>query len=70
MDITKVLNGIKSTIGEKLLTILLAEVLTKDNILKAADWILDFLQDMATKTETTVDDTAIKKIRDTFNIPD
>ncbi len=65
-----VLNWIKSYIGEKLLAIILAQVLTPENIRKAAAEVLEILDDLAKKTETTFDDEAIKKIRETFNIPD
>jgi len=65
-----ILKFLAKIIGEKPLISLMKEVITKEKIVKAADDILDFLEDAAETTKTEVDDAAIKIIRDALNIPD
>jgi len=64
------LKNIVKTIGEKLALELIKKSLTTDNIINVLDGGLDFLEDLAAKTDTKIDDEILKKIRDGLNIPD
>ena len=59
-----VIGGIKTSIGEALFKIVMAQLLTKENIILALNWVLDMLEDLAKKTDTKLDDEAIAKIRE------
>ena len=59
-----VIGGIKTSIGEALFKIVMAQLLTKENIILAINWLLDTAQNLAEKTETKIDDEAIAKIRE------
>ena len=64
------LSWFKTLLGERILAIVLNSLLTKENIVKSADTLLDFLEDLAAKTDTKVDDAAVKAIREALQIPD
>ena len=65
-----IFESIKGLLGEQVTALILSQLLTKENIIKGVDYILDFGEELAKKTDTTIDDTALKKIRETLNIPD
>jgi len=60
-------NKIKDTIGEKAVALLLAKFVTRENILKLANSILEQLEELAQKTDTKLDDQIIKKIKDVLD---
>jgi hypothetical protein len=64
------LNGIISAVGEQLAALIISKYVTKDNIIDAVDAGLDVLEDLAKKTDTTLDDKVLKQVRDALNIPD
>lgn len=68
--IKKFLDDLKGKIGEQLFALLLAQLLTKENIIKFIDLLLDQLEELAKKTDTKIDDEALKKIREALNIED
>jgi len=65
-----VFNGMRGFLGDQITAIILAKLLTKENIIKGVDYILDIGEELAKKTDTTIDDIALKKIREALNIPD
>jgi len=64
------LNGIVATLGEKVVAQLIKKYLTKENIISAVDGALDFLEELAEKSETEIDDKVLASIRSALNIPD
>jgi hypothetical protein len=66
----KILDWAKGFIGEKILAIILSQLLTPENLKKSATELLEFFDDLAKKTETPIDDQVIAKIRETFGIAD
>jgi|LGOV01.1.fsa_nt_gb hypothetical protein len=70
IKIKKILDWLKAVVGDKIVILLVDKLLTKDNIIKAVDSVLDALEDLTAKTGTKVDDAAVKAIRDALNIPD
>ncbi len=64
------LNWLKGVFGEQILAILIAKLLTKNNIVSAVDAILDMAENLALKTPTKLDDKALLQIREALNIPD
>jgi hypothetical protein len=62
---------------EKILTALIPfilSLLTADQLKKFADMAIDFVEDAVQDSANTIDDTVVlpilKRLRDTFNIPD
>lgn len=66
----ELLKKIRDFIGDKLLAVILSQLLTKENILKGIDAILDVAEELAVKTKTDIDDNALAKIREALNVPD
>lgn len=66
----KILDWLKGIIGDKLLAIIISQILTKENILKAVDYVLDIAENYAAKTEADWDDKVLKTIREALNVPD
>lgn len=64
----QVLQWLKRSLGEKVLSIMLVQLLTPENIKKGIDAVLDMAEELAGKTETKIDDRALKAIRDALNI--
>ena len=70
MSIKGVLEWLKQTVGEQVAMLILSRILTKDNITKFLDDILDSAENWAEKTDTKLDDAILKKIREALQIPD
>ena len=62
----KIMNQLKGLINEKMLALLLAKLVTRNNILK----LLDALEALANKTSTRLDNITITKIREILNSKD
>ncbi len=63
-----VLNWLKGAIGEKAVSILIAKLLTKENLKKLAKSALDKLEELAAKTETKIDDKIVAKLKELADI--
>lgn len=63
-----ILDWLKNVIGEKAVAVLLAQFLTKENILKVITFLLDQAEELAKKTGTTIDDQIVKKLKDILEI--
>jgi len=59
---------IKKVIGEKAAAVLLSQIITKDNIVKVVTDLLNIMEELAAKTETTIDDDIVKKLKEVLNI--
>jgi len=59
---------IKNIIGEKAMAILLANIITKDNIVKIVTELLDILEELAKKTSTNIDDEIVKRLKEVLGI--
>ena len=68
--VTSWLMKVAMVFGEKLLLWFVGEYLNKEAIIEAIDGGLDFLEDLAAKTETDIDDKALRLIREALDIPD
>ena len=66
----KALEWLKSVVGEKIVMLLISKLLTKDNIIKVADGILDVIENYTAGTDYKWDDKAVKAVRDALQIPD
>jgi len=60
----------KGIVGHQVVSLLINTLLTKENIIKALDYILDQMEEYAAGTDNKLDDAAVKVIRDALNIPD
>lgn len=70
MSIKDVFAKLKSELGDKILALVIAKFLTKENIINILDAALDFLENQADKTEMDADNKALKALREALNIPD
>ena len=70
MKIKNLLNDLRSRLGDEVFMLVVSSLVTKKNILDAADFILDILEDLTAKTKIKADDVAVRKVRDALNIPD
>jgi len=66
----KFLDYLKEKFGEKLLALLLAQVLTPENIKEALMSLLNYAEEMAQKTETKIDDNAILALKKALGLND
>lgn len=64
----KMLDYLKGMLGEKILAIVLAQILTVDNIKSALNSLLEAGEELAAKTETKIDDNALAVIRKALDI--
>jgi len=55
-------------VGVPILTAIIRQVLTAENIVDFVDGILDFLSQMAAATETELDDKILRAIRDALDL--
>ena len=65
-----IIEWLKGIVGDNIIKIVLAKLLTKENILKALDYVLDLAEELALKTEKDWDDKALKAIREALNVPE
>lgn len=61
---------IETTLGAIVLERILARLMTRDNIVAVLNGILDFFEQYAQRTETTLDDKFLRALRDALDIPD
>ena len=59
---------LKGAIGEQAANLLIAKLLTKENLKKFATSILDKAEELALKTETKIDDKIVAKLKEIANI--
>jgi len=64
------LRMLQGKIGGAAFSIIFGNFLSRESIIEFCDGILDFLEDYAETTETSVDDKIIRAIRDALDIPD
>ena len=64
----KIFDWLKRIIGEKAVAILLADLLTLENIKKAIAEILDIAETLAKKTDTKIDDQIVAKLKEIAGI--
>ena len=65
-----ILNWLKSVVGDRMVALIIARLLTKENILKGVDYVLDIGENYAAGTVADWDDSALKAIRDALNVPE
>ena len=69
-SIKNIFEKLREMFGDQITALILSQLLTEDNIIKAVDYILDLAEELAEKTPTKIDDSALAKIRQALNIPD
>lgn len=60
----------ESFLGTIILSQILERLLRREVLIDLADALLDYLEDLAARTETPIDDAIIRTIREALNIPD
>lgn len=65
-----VFNWLRGVAGDKIAVAIISRLLTKENILKAIDYVLDIAEELALKTKGDWDDKALKAVRDALNVPE
>ena len=63
------LEWLKVAIGERAVALLLARLLTKENVKKAITELLDYAGTLALKTDTPIDDMVVAKLKEIAGIP-
>lgn len=71
---TKILDWLKTMLGEQVVGYLLKKYVTVENVIKikniALDKVLDEIEDYCAKNSVSWDETALKAIREALNVPD
>lgn len=63
------LEWLKVAIGERAVALLLARLLTKENVKKAITELLDYAEALALKTDTPIDNMIVAKLKEIAGIP-
>jgi hypothetical protein len=64
----KVLAYLKGLLGERILAIVFAQVLTVENIVAAVNALIEMGEELAAKTETKIDDNAFAVLRKALGV--